>query len=92
VAGAAHVGAVAAGPERLERARLDLAGVVALDRADAVVGAEHEAVLQPLGGEEALLLSHPFLQPAVRHDLQRHATPPWTRFQKAYLAALESQG
>src|SRR5260370_204457 len=69
--GAAPGGAAAARPERLEGTRLDFPGVVAPGRVDAVVAVvEHEGVVQAFGGEEALLLGHPFLQPAVRHDLE----------------------
>jgi hypothetical protein len=76
VARAAHVSAVASRPEGLERARLDLPGVVPLHGMNSIVPAEHEGVLQPLGGEVALLFGDPFLQPAVRHDLERHPRPP----------------
>ncbi|MGH3180377.1 MAG: hypothetical protein ACRDOE_00480 [Streptosporangiaceae bacterium] len=73
VAGAADVSTVAARPERLERARLDLSGVVSPHGTNAVVPAEHEAVLQPFGREVALLFGDPLLQSAMRHDLQRHS-------------------
>jgi hypothetical protein len=73
VAGAAHVGAVAPGPERLERTGPDLAALVPLDGVNAVVPAvQQERVVQALGGEETLLLGDPLLQAAVRHDLERH--------------------
>jgi hypothetical protein len=72
VARAAHVRAVASRAERLEGARLDLPGVVALHGVHAVVVVEHEAVLEPFGIEEASFLRDPFLQPAVGHDLERH--------------------
>ena len=45
--------------------------------ANSVVAADDEAVLESFGREVALLLGDPFLQPAVRHDLQRHPPPPW---------------
>ncbi len=59
------VGAVAAGTECLGCAGLDFSGAVPLDRADAVVAADHQAVLEPFGRETALFLGGPFLQPAA---------------------------
>jgi hypothetical protein len=73
VASAAHVRAVTARPERLERAGLDLTGFVPLDGVHAVVPAvEQEGVIQAFGGEETLLLGDPFLQATMRHDLEWH--------------------
>jgi hypothetical protein len=60
----------APGPERLEGAGADLPG------RDPVVTFGQEGVLEAFGGEVALLLRDPFLQPAVRQDLQRHRVLP----------------
>jgi Domain of unknown function (DUF222) len=70
VAGAADVGAAAPGPEGLEGTGLDLPG------RDPVVTFGQEGVLEPFGGEVALFLRDPLLQPAVRQDLQRHRVLP----------------
>ena len=43
---------------------------------DPVVTFGQEGVLEAFGGEVALLLRDPFLQPAVRQDLQRHRVLP----------------
>jgi hypothetical protein len=66
VARAADIGTAASGPERLEGTGPDLPG------RDPIVTFGQEGVLEPFGGEVALLLRNPFLQPAVRQDLQRH--------------------
>src|SRR6185312_8674204 len=76
VTGTAHVGAAAPDAERLERARLDLAGFVPLHGTHSVVAVDDEAVLQPFRRKVVLLLGDPFLQSTVRHDLQRHQEPP----------------
>jgi hypothetical protein len=68
----AHIGAVASGPERLESPGRNLAGVVSSIGTDPVVSLRHEGVLESLGREVAVLLSDPFLQPAVRHDPEYH--------------------
>jgi hypothetical protein len=70
VARAADAGAAAPGPKRLEGAGADLA-----DR-DPVVTFGQEGVLEAFGGKVTLLLRDPFLQPAVRQDLQRHRVLP----------------
>ncbi len=72
VTGTAHARPVPPGPERLERAGLDLSRAVPADAVDSVVAAGDKAVLQTLGGEVVLLLRDPLLQPAMRHDLERH--------------------
>ena len=43
-----------------------------LDYSFVISGDYGVSSVQPLGGEEALLFGDPFLQPAVRHDLQCH--------------------
>src|ERR1044071_4481180 len=43
-----------------------------------------EGVLEPFGGEVALLLGDPFLQPSVRHDLERHRFLPGQRSSRSW--------
>src|SRR5215469_6634432 len=92
MAGTAHVGPAAAGTERLERAGLDLSGVVPLHAAHSVVAADYEAVLQPFGREVALLFGDPFLQAAVRHDLQRHRQSPFNALSVVNVARRPERG
>src|SRR5262245_3776237 len=74
MAGAADVGTVPAGLERLEGTGPDLAGRVALGYAHAVVARLHKRVVEPLAREVALLIGHPLVQPPVRHDPESHRT------------------